>query len=83
MLPGRDQEPGGAAGRVEDGFVLLRVDDRDHEINDVARGAELSGIALGAEHGKQILEGVAEPFAVVVAELVDDLEEGAQGFRSR
>ena len=54
------------------------VDDLDHEIDDVARGAELAGIALGAEHGEQILEGVAEALAVVVAELVDDLEEGLE-----
>ena len=46
----------------------------------MARGAELSGIALGAEHGEQILEGVAEAFAVVVVELVDDLEEHLERF---
>ena len=66
VLVGRDQEPGGAAGRVEHGLGLLRVDDFDHEVDDVARGAELPGVALGAEHGEQILEGVAEAFAVVV-----------------
>ena len=52
----------------------------DHEVDDVARGAELSGVALGAEHGKKILEGVAEAFAVVVGELVDDLEEHLERF---
>ena len=44
----------------------------------MARGAELARIALAAEDAKQILEGVAEAFAVVVAELVDDLEEGLE-----
>ena len=78
VLVGGDEEAGGAAGGVEDGLVLLRVDDRDDEINDVARGAELAGIALRAEHGEQILEGVAEALAVVVVELVDDLEEGLE-----
>ena len=52
----------------------------DHEIDDVARGAELAGVALGAEDGEQILEGVAEAFAVVVGELVDDLEEDLERF---
>ena len=33
-----------------------------------------------AEDGEQILEGVAEALAVVVAELVDDLEEGLERF---
>ena len=41
----------------------------------MARGTELAGIALRAEDGEEILEGVAEAFGVVVAELVDDLEE--------
>ena len=77
VLVGGDEEAGGAAGGVEDGLVLLRVDDRDDEVDDVARGAELAGIALRAEDGEQVLEGVAEALAVVVAELVDDLEEGA------
>ena len=63
VLVGGDQEAGGAAGGIEDGFGLLGVDDLDHEIDDVARGAELPGIALGAEHGEQILEGIAKALA--------------------
>ncbi|KAF0143929.1 MAG: hypothetical protein FD153_404 [Rhodospirillaceae bacterium] len=55
--------------------MFLRGEDFDHEVDDVARGAELAGIALAAEDAEQILEGVAEALAVVVAELVDDLEE--------
>jgi hypothetical protein len=47
----------------------------------VARGAELACIALGAQHGEQVFEGIAQAFAVVVGELVDNLEEGPQGFR--
>jgi hypothetical protein len=80
VLVGGNQEPGGAAGGVEDGFVFLRGEDFDHEVDDVARGAELAGIALTAEDAEQILEGVAEAFAVVVAELVDDLEKGLERF---
>ena len=44
----------------------------------MTRGAELAGIALTAENAEEILEGVAEALAVVVAELVDDLEEGLE-----
>ena len=81
MLVGGDQESGGAAGRVKHGLVLLRVDDLDHEIDDVARRAELPGIALRAQHGEQVLERIAQALGVVVLELVDDLEKGAQGLR--
>ena len=78
VLVGGDEEARGPAGRIENGLVFLRVDDLDHEIDDVARSAELSGIALRAEDAEQILEGVAEALAVVVAELVDDLEKGLE-----
>ena len=81
VFPRRDQEAGRPARRVENAFVLLRVDDFDHEVDDVARSAELAGVALAAEHGKQVFEGVAEAFGVVVGEAVDFLEEGAQRFR--
>ncbi len=46
----------------------------------MARGAELAGVALGAEDGEQVFKGVAESFAMIVLEFVDDFEEGAQGF---
>ena len=78
VLVGGDEESGSAARGVEDGLALLRGGDFDHEINDVTRGAELPGIALRTEDGEQILEGVTEALAVVVAELVDDLEEGLE-----
>ena len=50
VLVGRNQEASGAAGRVEDRFVFLWIDDADDEVNDVSRGAKLPGIALGAEN---------------------------------
>ena len=81
MLVGRNQEPGGAAGRVENGFVFFRVDDGDHEVDDMTRRAELSGVALRTENREQILEGVSQSLAVIVLELVNDFEKGAQGFR--
>jgi len=81
VLVGRDQEARSATGRVKHGIGLLRIDDLDHEVDDVARGAELTGIALRAEHGEQIFEGVAEALRMVVVELVNDLEEHLERFR--
>ena len=81
VLVGRDEEARGAAGRVKDGFVLLRVNNLNHEVDDVARGAELSRIALRTEHTEQIFKCIAQPLAVVVAELVNDLEKASQGLR--
>jgi hypothetical protein len=50
VLVGGDQKPGGTACRVEHSLGLLRVDDFDHEFNNMARGEELSGVALGTEN---------------------------------
>ena len=44
----------------------------------MAWGAELARVALGAEDREQVLESVSQTFRVVVAEFVDDLEEGPQ-----
>ena len=81
VLVGRDQESGGSAGRVEYSLVLPGGDDLDDEVDDVARGAELAGGSLAAEHREQVLEGVSQTLGVVVLELVDDLEECPQGLR--
>jgi len=67
------EKTGCSTGRVEDGFVFLRVNHLHNEINDVARGAELTGITLGAEDGEEILVSIPEIFAVVVVEFVDGL----------
>ena len=81
MFVGRNQEPGGTAGRIEDAFVFLRIDDVDDEVDDMTRSSELPSVALGAEDREQVFEGIAEPLTVIIGELVDDLEECAQGFR--
>ena len=47
----------------------------------MTRRAELSGVALRTENREQILEGVSQSLAVIVLELVNDFEKGAQGFR--
>ena len=44
----------------------------------MARSAELPGVPLRAKHREQIFKSIAEPLAVIVRKLVDDLEKGAQ-----
>jgi predicted RNase H-like HicB family nuclease len=44
----------------------------------VAWRAELSGVALAAEDREQIFEGVTEALAVIVGELINDLEEALE-----
>ena len=81
VFVGGDEESGGAASRVEQRFVLLGIDDGDDEVDDMAWGSELSRVALGTEDGEQVLESVSQTLRVVVAELVDDIEEGPQRLR--
>jgi len=42
VLVAEMRKPAVPQGGVEDGLVFSRGDDLDHEINDVARGAELA-----------------------------------------
>ena len=51
--------------------MLLRVHHGDDKVNNVARRAELPGIALGTENGQQVFKCVAQTFAVVIGETVD------------
>ena len=46
----------------------------------MSRGSELPGVALGAENAEKILESISEPLAMVVTELVNDLEKGFKRF---
>ncbi len=78
VLVRRYEEPGGAARGVQHNLVLLRVHHLDDKVDDVARGAELSGVALRAQDGQQVLKGVAQTLGVVVTELVNDFQERAQ-----
>ncbi|HUY33545.1 MAG TPA: hypothetical protein VMV69_12420 [Pirellulales bacterium] len=61
--------------------MFPRINDGHDEVDDVARRAELARVALRAEHAQQVLVGVAKPFAVVVSEAVDLLEEQIERFR--
>ena len=75
VLPGRDEEARCAAGGIENGLVLLGIDNLDHEVDDVPRRAELSRVALAPEHRQEVLEGVAQALGVVVLELSYGLQE--------
>ena len=81
MLERRNKKARRAAGGIEDGFVLLRVHHSDDKVNNVARRAELPGIALGAENGQQVFKGVTQTFAVVIGETGDFFQEEVEGFR--
>ena len=81
VLVRRNQKPGSTTGRVENGFVFLRVNDRDDEVDDVARRTELPGVPLRAKDREQIFKSIAQPLTVIVGELVNDLEKGTQSLR--
>ena len=81
MFEGRNEKARRAASGIKDSLVLFRVHHGDDEINDVARRAELPGVALGAEDGQQVFEGVAEPFAVVVGEACYLFQKKIERFR--
>ncbi len=54
-----DEKTGCTAGGVKDGFVFLRVHHRNDEINNMTRGAKLSGVALRTENVEQMFVGVS------------------------
>ena len=66
VLVRRNQESGSTAGRVENLFVFLRVNNGDNEVDDMTRSAELPGVPLRAKDREQIFKSIAEPLAVIV-----------------
>ena len=82
MLERLDEKAAGAAGRIENHFAELRIDDFDHEADDGTRGVELAGVAGGVahlfEHGLvEMAEGVDLVAAgeVDVVDFVDHVAE--------
>ena len=61
--------------------MLLRCQNFDHEVDDVARRAELARIPLTAQHAEQVFEGVTQALGVVVGETVDFLQEALERLR--
>jgi len=50
MFVRRNEKSRRAAGRIENLLVLFGVEDLHHEVDDVAGRAELTRVALGAQH---------------------------------
>ena len=77
-LGGGDEEATGAAGGIADGIAGLRGGHLDHELDDVARGAELSILPSGGDLAEHVFVEVA--LGVLVChvdgvELIDDISE--------
>ena len=54
-----NRKPAGAGRRVDEAIAWLRINEFDHEANEVARGAELAVLAGGGDFAKQVFEGIA------------------------
>ena len=78
VLVTRNEKSPGAACGIEDAITRLRVETRHHEINDVARRAELTVLRLDAHRLEQILKCIAELLAVRVNESVHLVEEKSE-----
>lgn len=70
MLVGRNKEAGGSTSGVENALVFIRIHNLDNKIDNMARGTELTSIALATKNRKQILVGIAQIFAVVVGKFI-------------
>ena len=80
MVPGADQKPRRARGRVADRLADLRIDQPHQGADDMARGAELAEFARLPDLAQHVLEQVALGVGVHLVEpqgiqLADDLGE--------
>ncbi len=74
VLAGGDQEAAGAGGGVADDVARHRRGELHHELDDVARGAELAVLAGGGDLAQHVLVDVALGVAVVHLKLVDEVD---------
>jgi len=83
VLPGGDEEAGGAAGGVADDIARLGSSELDHEADDVAGGAELAILPGGGDLPEHVLVEVALRIAVLHGDLPEEVhdlrEEGGGG----
>ena len=78
VLAGRDQKARRAAGRVADDIVRLRRRQLHHQLDDVARRAELAVLTGAGDLAEHVLVHVALGVAVLhrhVIEQIDDLRQ--------
>ena len=86
VLDRAGKEATGAAGRVHDLFIQLRVDHAHHELGDRARRVELTGVAGVLQVAQQLLVHVAEGMTLLrlvevhaLLDLVDHLADKLAG----
>ena len=83
VLIGAQQKAAGAAGRVGDLVAQLRLHQIGHQLDDVARGAELAVFAGGGDFGQQhfidIALDVLKGLAVLPRVLLHHLEDFVDG----
>ena len=83
VLIGAQQKAAGAAGRVADPVAQLRLHQFGHQLDDVARGAELAVLAgggdLGEQHFVDIALDVLKGLAFFPRVLLHDLEDFVDG----
>lgn len=78
VLGGRDQEPGRAADRVADLVLGPRRGHRDHELDDVARGAELTVDAGAGDLREQVLVQVAVRVPVLHRDVIEQVDHSGE-----
>ena len=62
---GRDKEAAGAAGRIADHIARRRLGQLDHQLDDVARRAELAVLPGGGDLAEHVFVDVALGVAIV------------------
>lgn len=84
VFGGRDKESGSATGRVTDDVVGRRLDELDHHLTDVLRGAELTVLTGSRELAEHVFIEVAlhvEVGDVVLIEIVKTSDNFLQNLR--
>ncbi len=83
VLIGPQQKAAGTAGRIGDAVAELRLHQVGHQLDDVARGAELAVLAgggdLGEEHLVDIALDILKGLALLLRVLLHDLEDLVDG----
>ena len=83
IFAGRDQEAAGAAAGIADHVLGLRRGQLDHQLDDVARRAELAVLAGGGDLAEHVLVDVALGVAVLHVELVEHVDDLGEQRRRR
>ncbi len=74
VFTSRDEEAGGAAGRIADHVLGYRRGELDHQLNDVPWSPKLTVLAGGRDLGEQVLIDVALGVAILHGDLVEEVD---------